>query len=272
MSSESVKVALESLQGCLHDVLLWMTDSMLKLNPEKTEFILIGNKCQRQKISHCFPTELLENQTNPTKSVKNLGVIFDEDFNFRKHVSQICSTAFYHIRDIRRIRRHLSMTTAKALANALVSSRLDYCNSLLYNIAAKDLSRLQRVQNCLARVVFKAPRFCHTTPLLKSLHWLPVQQRILFKLSCITYQVRSNQQPPYLFSMLSPADTSLGLRSSSQGNLKVPRVKTKFGSRAFSVCAPEIWNSLPTNVKLSKTFLSFRRSLKAHLFDQAFPT
>ena len=164
------------------------------------------------------------------------------------------------------------MASAKAVANALVSSRFDYCNSLLYNIADKDLSRLQRVQNCLARVVFKAHRFCHVTPLRKSLHWLPVRERIQFKLCCTTYQVMSNQQPHYLFSMLSPADTSRGLRSSSHGNLKVPRVKTNFGSRAFSVSGPVTWNSLPTHVKLSKSFLLFHRSLKSHFFNQVFPT
>ncbi|KAK2168810.1 hypothetical protein LSH36_14g11043, partial [Paralvinella palmiformis] len=80
----------------------------------------------------------------------------------------------YHIRELRRI-------LAKTIATALTTSRLDYCNSLLYNIASKDILNLQCVQNCLARVVTLSPRFSHSVPLLKSLHWLPIQSRIIFK-------------------------------------------------------------------------------------------
>ena len=81
---------------------------------------------------------------------------------------------FYHIRDLRRIRRYMSLSVAKTIATALVSSRLDYCNSLLHNVAIKDITKLQRVQNCLARVVTRSPRLSRSLPLLKSLHWLPV--------------------------------------------------------------------------------------------------
>ena len=100
----------------------------------------------------------------------------------------ICKSCFYHIRDLRRIRRHIPLSSAKTISNALISSRLDYCNSLLNNIAKQDLSQLQRVQNCLASVVLRAPHFSPSLPLLKQLHWLPVNHRIKFKLSTLTYR------------------------------------------------------------------------------------
>ena len=103
-------------------------------------------------------------------SVRNLGVLFDSDFSFHKHVSDICKSCFYHIRDLHRIRRHIPSSTAKTITNSLISSRLDYCNSLINNIAKQDLSKLQRVQNCLARLVLRAPRFSPSLPLLKQLH------------------------------------------------------------------------------------------------------
>ena len=99
----------------------------------------------------------------------------------------ICKSCFYHIRVLRRIRRHLPLSTAKTISNSLITSRLDYCNSLINNIAKQDLSKLQRVQNCLARVVLRAPRFSPSLPLLKQLQWLPVNYRIKFKLSTLTY-------------------------------------------------------------------------------------
>jgi len=100
---------------------------------------------------------------------------FDSNFNLRKPVSLTCHSFFYHIRDLRRIRRYISLSVAKTIATALITSRLDYCNSLLYNIASRDIIKLQCVQNCLASVVTQYPRFSHSLPLLKSLHWLPVQ-------------------------------------------------------------------------------------------------
>ena len=135
-------------------------------------------------------------------SVRNLGVIFDSDFSFHKHVSNICKSCFYHIRDLRRIRRHIPISTAKTISNALISSRLDYCNSLINNIAKQDLSKLQRVQNCLARVILRAPRFSPSLPLLKQLHWLPVNYRIKFKLCTLTFRALAIHQPPYLASLL----------------------------------------------------------------------
>ena len=123
---------------------------------------------------HC---QLLDNDITPSDSVHNLGVIFDSD----------CKSCFYHIRDLRRIRRHIPLSTAKTISNALISSRLDYCNSLLNNIAKQDLSKRQRVQNRLARVVLRAPRFSPSLPLLKQFHWLPVNYRIQFKLSTLTH-------------------------------------------------------------------------------------
>ena len=159
----------------------------------------------------------------------------------------------------------MSLSVAKIIATALISSRLDYCNSLLHNIAIKDITKLQRVQNCLARVVTQSPCFSRSVPLLKSLHWLPVRYRIIFKICTITYQALSTKQPAYLHSMLTPARQPRQLRSSGSGLLSVPRVKTNAGTRAFSVAAPTLWNSLPDSVKSARNIASFRRNLKTYL-------
>ena len=138
-----------------------MTESRLKLNADKTEFLIIGTHRQRDQIKTLFPIPLLNQHVMPAVSTRNLGVIFDDKLNFREHISQICRTCFYHIRDLHaaNIRRYLPVSVAKTIATALVTSRLDYCNSLFHNIAIKDITKLQRVQNCLARVVTRSPRF-----------------------------------------------------------------------------------------------------------------
>ena len=177
---------------------------------------------------------------------------------------------FYHIPDLRRIRRFISLSVAKTIATALVSSRLDYCNSLLYNTANKDIAKLQRVQIFLARVVTRSPRFSRSLPLLKSLHWFPGHYRIIFKICTIAYQALSFTQSAYLNSMLTPARNSRQLRSTSNNPLYI-RVKTKAGTRAFSVAAPTVWNSLPASVKSEGNIVSFGRRLKTYLFNAAYP-
>ena len=152
-----------------------MTNSKLKLNPSKTEFIIIGSKKQKEKFKELSPIVLLDHDALPKAFVRHLGFIFDCDFNFKRQISQTCKICFYHIRDFRRIRNYLSPKAAKAVACALATSHLDYCNSLLY----RDIGRLQRVQNCRARVVCKASRFSRSKPLFYFLHWLPVKYRII---------------------------------------------------------------------------------------------
>ena len=170
-----------------------------------------------------------------------------------------------------RIRRHIPLSTAKTISNALISSRLDYCNSLINNIAKQDLSKLQRVQNCLARVILRAPRFSPSLPLLKQLHWLPVNYRIKFKLCTLTFRALAIHQPPYLASLLHFSNIPRQLRSSTSQQLSIPRTKLNLGKRAFSVAAPIIWNELPTTLKSCESLASFRKNLKTYLFKIAFP-
>ena len=153
----------------------------------------------------------------------------------------------------------MSLSVAKTIATALVSSRLDYCNSLLHNIAIKDITKLQLVQNCMAMVGTRSPRFSRSVPLLRSLHWLPVRYRIIVKICAIIYQALSTKQSEYLHL----------LRSSGSHLLSVPRVKTNAGTRSFSVAAPTLWNSLPDSVKSARHLASFRRNLKTYLFKMA---
>ena len=215
------------LQSCITEVSAWMAQSKLKLNPSKTEFFLIGSKSQREKFIKLSPLAVLDNEMNPADSARNLGVFFDSGLKFRQHISQVSSSCFYHIRDLKRIRKSLPLALAKQIAVALVTSKLDYCNSLLHEIPAKDLQKLQRVQNCLARVVTKAPRFSRSTPLLK-LHWLPIKFRIQFKICTFVFRCLNDGQPSYLSSLLFSADSVKHLRSNNTNKLKVPRMSRTF--------------------------------------------
>ena len=115
----------------------------------------------------------------------------------------VCKTYNYHIWALRHIRRLLTLDVARTLACSIVGARLDYCNSVLEGAPTSSIQKLQRVQNSLPRIVLKQPRMSHDSPLLKSLHLLPVSQRIEFKVAVLTYKIRSTSRPAYLHSLLS---------------------------------------------------------------------
>ena len=184
-----------------------------------------------------FSIELFGVKTNVAKSAQNLGVIFDKNFTFRSHIWAVCSSCFYHILDLRRIRHHLDLGRAKLLAIAFVSSRLDYCNSLFYGMPDTDLTRLPHVQNRLTHLVTKSPPFTRSVLLLRSLHWLPVRFRILFKINLLIYKTLWEKQPVYLHSMPAASLQPHSLGSKKDNSMSVPRDKTNTGARAFHYCA-----------------------------------
>ena len=160
---------------------------------------------------------------------------------------------------------------AISVASALVSSRLDYANSVAFGCPQKHAACLQRVQQLLARVVMQQSSVSPltSTELLKQLHWLPVEWRIRFKLACLVHKILNTGHPLYLTELIQYHKPSKSTRSSASHLLSVPRHNLSFGARAFRVAAPKIWNSIPLHIHQSQTYSSFRRHLKTHYFISA---
>ena len=171
---------------------------------------------------------------------------------------------FFHIRAFRHIHPALTHDMAKSVAVSLVGSRLDYANSLLYGTSQGNLHRLQRIQNTLAKLV--CPGHTHSSEALRFLHWLPIRQRIDFKIATLTFKLLNFGSPTYLSCLLKPYLPARALRSHGQRLLATPHVKTSIGSRAFRVAAPSVWNALPLHVRSSPSIDVFKRELKTHLF------
>ena len=264
-------LSLDTLTTTFNDILSWMNLNKLLLNPSKTEFLLIGTKQQRLKFSDLTNLSLSNDIIPVSSSARNLGFIFDSDMSFSDQIKSVSKSCHFHIRDIRRIRHLLPLSAATALANSLVSSKLDYCNSLYSGISQVNLNKLQRIQNSLARVITNTSKYQHITPILKKLHWLPIKQRIDYKLCLLTYKTLTNQQPTYLYNSLSFPSHSVSTRSSDSLVLSIPYVRSSLGKRAFSVIGPRLWNSLPPDTRNSSSLPIFRSRLKTHLFKIAFP-
>ena len=156
--------AVKAMCDCIMDLRKWMIRDRLMLNDDKTEFLLLGTKQQLAKVDINSIT-VGESVVNTKPVVKNLGSWFDSQLSMSTHISKLCSSAFFHLHNISRIRKFLSREETKTfLVHALVTSRVDYLNSLLYSLPASQLNKVQRVLNTAAKLVCCAQRFSHITP------------------------------------------------------------------------------------------------------------
>ena len=175
--------------------------------------------------------------------------------------------AFYHLRTISRIRKYLSTQTTEILIHAFVTFKLDHCNSLLYNVPKNVIKKLQSVQNAAVRLITRSRKCDHITPILLALHWLPVSERIKFKILLLAFKALHQQSPTYIQDLITRYLPSRSLRSSSTLSLNPASFNLKtYGSRAFSVSAPELWNKLPDGVRSCENLSLFKRKLKTYLF------
>lgn len=255
------------LLDCLDAVKVWMTDNWLQLNKEKTEILIFAPEAITPSILQHLGTYA----PFVRSSMRNLGVVFDGALSFEPHINQLTKSCFLHLRNINKLRPIVSYQELEMLIHAFISSRIDYCNSLFPALKKSALSRLQSIQNAAARLLSRASRYSHITPILISLHWLPVQYRIHFKILIITYRCLQQQAPIYLLELLHPLSSTRSLRSTGQNLLTVPRTRLKTrGDRAFVALAPRLWNDLPAELRLAPSLDRFKGLLKTHLFRQAF--
>ncbi|XP_066552430.1 uncharacterized protein LOC136718573, partial [Amia ocellicauda] len=254
------------ISSCLSAISAWMHSHHLKLNLSKSDLLFFPHS---SSPSADLPISIpLESTTlSPSSSAKNLGVTLDPAVSFSQHIIMLMRTCRFFLSNIRLIRPFLADYSTQLLIQSLVLSRLDYCNSLLAGLPASTTRPLQLIQNSAARLVFSLPRFAHTTPLLRSLHWLPIAACIHFKTLTLTYCCLDHTAPSYLQSLVSPYIPSRPLRSSSARRLTLPPLHSPSSrARSFSSLAPKWWNDLPTEVKTAESLTSFRRLLKTHLF------
>uniref|UniRef100_A0A3P9MAR3 Reverse transcriptase domain-containing protein n=1 Tax=Oryzias latipes TaxID=8090 RepID=A0A3P9MAR3_ORYLA len=254
----------DSLNHCLQQISAWMQNNFLQLNSDKTEVIVFGPQKQRESVSSYLHSLSLK----PSNQVRNLGVIMDSDLNFNSHIKSVTSAAFYHLKNI--AKNIISKRDLEILIHAFVSSRLDYCNGLLTGLSKRAVKQLQYIQNAAARVLTRTRKYDHISPVLRSLHWLPVPQRIDFKAALLVYKSLHGRAPKYISDMLVPYEPSRTLRTSGAGLLLIPRVRTKQGESAFQYSAAKIWNSLPEGVRQASSVSMFKSRLKTFLFSRVY--
>ena len=266
----ALREALLRMELCLADVRAWMLANKLKLNDKNTECIIFASN-KNHLAFRDITIKIGETNITPSSSVRNLGAHLDAELTMDNHVKNILRTGYFHLRRIARIRCHLDQQSCVKAVVAFVSSRIDCHNGLLAGASQKQLHKLQVLQNNAARLVTQNRRYCHATPILKELHWLPVKERIRYKqLSLVHSAIYAPNSPAYLQELCRPPTSGRTLRSGTNGTLTVPRTRTKAGDAAFACSACKAWNALPSNIRSVVSKDHFKCILKTHIFNCAF--
>jgi len=266
----SQAVSVDKILKCFNEIKDWMTVNLLKLNGDKTELLIVTNK-KYKNLTTIDCMSLDSASIYPSTNIRNLGAIFDNTLDMEAFINAKCKAARYSLRNISRVRKSLTTDACKIIVQAYVTSKLDYCNSLLYGLPSLLINRLQKVQNTAARVITLTPKWAHISPVRAALHWLPVQQRIEYKVLLYVYKALNGMAPAYLSDLLVPYVPNRCLRSAGKHYLQEPRARLKtYGHRAFMSAAPRLWNALPEKIKCADSVDVFKCQLKTHLFNAGF--
>jgi len=258
-----------SMEVCLRDIETWMIRNKLKLNNDKSDVLFLR---ARHRPLPSIGSLMVGNETiSPKCSARNIGVIFDDTLSMEKQVTSMCKGAFFHLRNIAKVRRYLSYDACETLIHALITMKLDYCNSILYGIPDYLIKKLQYAQNSAARLLTYTKKSSSITPILYDIHWLPIKFRIDFKILVLTYKAFHDMAPKYISALITKYKPTRSLRSASQNLLVVPRYNlATYGGRSFSAVAPVLWNSLPRDTRDAQSLDVFKRRIKTYLFKKAF--
>ena len=207
---------IEQLEGCIAEIQKWMVVNMLNLNDNKTEFIMFGTKHQLRKTeSASTRIAICNTKVLSVNHICNLGFYMENTLKNQFHINNLTSSTFNQMLSIRRIHSKLDCDTTKKIIQALVMSKLDYCNSLLLGLADNQLNKIQQIQNIVCRIVCRLCKFDHVTPSMHDLHWLKIPQRIQFKIICLMYNCINGQARKYLIDLLPSKPKIWQLQSST---------------------------------------------------------
>lgn len=252
----------QELSNCFMAIKRWMNQYYLKMNDAKTQIIVFGPSNILQNITIGGINNIAHGTSvRFVPTVKNLGIYMDAGLTMARQISELKKKSFYTLRNICKIRFLLTRDQLRVIANSLVVSCLDYCNSLYYGIADKLLHQIQLIQNAAAKVVTGKYKYDHIGEDLKDLHWLDIRKRILFKLALLVHKSITGTAPQYLQDLVSYAPHG------HAANLLVPTTHTKSGRRSFGYIGPKLYNNLPRSLKEAESVITFKKSLKTYLFN-----
>ena len=254
---------ISQLSACFLEIKAWMLSNHLKLNEDKTEIIEIGP--YENKFSEVW---LATTKIKLGNKAKNLGFIFDDSLSLKEQLTAVAQKCNMNLRNLRRIGSKLSKDLKTQLVHSCILSQIDYCNAVYGSLNESQIQLLQKLQNAAVRFIFNLKKRDHITPYLKELHFLPVRERISYKIALLTFKGIHGIAPSYISELLHLKDpnTTYELRTNQERYILRTDQKSHFKKTqgAFSQRAPYIWNSLPICVRAQTDISMFKSALKTH--------
>ena len=206
-----------------------------------------------------------------SSTARNIGAFLDKEINTHCQINTTIRACYIQLRFILQIRKYLYLHAVIKLCHAFITSRLDNVNAIICKLPDYQIKRLQKIQNNTERLIFRLNRSAHITSMPKQLHWLPVLQRIVFKILLFVYKSINENGPSYLTDLLHPYQQEhYNLRSTNQHLLMETKANKNYGDVPFCVCGPKVWRDLPLCIRECDNTEEFKSTLKAHLFRIAY--
>ena len=244
---------------CMKQVIDWSFAHFMKINPDKTEIALFRPASLNNQV--IINGVFIEEQCiRFSEEIKNVGVWLDQNLTMAAHINIVVSHCYKILRDVSRIKKYLQKCHLERLVHAIITHRLDYCNSLFVNVGRDNIYKLQKVQNAAARLILGKRRRDSATAALQELHWLNVEARITFKILLLVYKVirgQCNMQLTYKSFNGRPDDYLL---------LETPNFKTNYGKRLFEYNGSRLWNALPVHIRSEDQIEKYKTAVKTMLF------
>ena len=253
----------DDIRNCLSVMADWMTEFFLCLNQSKTKILVVAPPAVRSEI--IISGVILENSCiRFVESAKNLGFVIDSVLNFEDQINKVVKACFLTIRQLWKVKTYLTQQHLQVLVSSKIFSQLDYCNSLYYGLPVCTINKLQRVQNCAARLVWKSkiPFNSSLDAIYNSLHWLRVRFRIIYKVVLIVHNCLHDNAPSDVAAMIQYADSKRTMK------LRETRTLNSYGDRAFSHVGPKLWNLLPMKIREEDDVIQFKQQLKSFLMTR----
>ena len=240
-----VKALDGDINRCFSKIAEWMHDHFLCLNASKTKILIVMPATCRESV--IVRGTFIENKcVRFVTSAKNLGVILDDELSFKGQITAVVKSCYYTIRKLRKIKSFLTYEHLRTLVSACVFSKLDYCNSLYYGIDSSLLNKLQSVQNSAVRLI-RSKENCDCATVdsyLRRFHWLPVRERIIFKVLLLVHKYLNGNAPATLSQLFEFVTSTRTMK------LKHLRNTTVYGDRVFSSCGAKLWNLIPLGIRM----------------------
>jgi hypothetical protein len=265
-----IKAALSKIQSCADEINNWLTYNKLVFNADKTELLIAGSRPQLSKIPLDVSIVVGTATVKPSVCVRDLGVYIDSAMTMKQHVNRISSTAFSYLRVISRMRYCINEHCTFLLIHSLVLSRIDYCISILYGASSRELDRLQKIINYAVRVIKRLKKSDDVAPILRTLEWPNISQRITKRICSTVHKVLYQGKPFHLSNKVHLNTSSVNTRRAADPLLlQQPVMMTNIGRRAFSYCGPHLWNSLPLETRKIKDNKLFSDKVQEFLLSSS---